>query len=58
MTTFSTPLNIKGMELRNRFIMSPMTRDRATVDLVPTDRDAEVSMLVYYEQRATLAGEL
>ena len=57
MTTFSTPLDIKGMKLRNRFIMAPLTRNRATMDLVPTDRDAEVSMLVYYEQRATLAGE-
>ncbi|CAM9378166.1 unnamed protein product [Pylaiella littoralis] len=30
-----------------------MTRCRATLDLVPTDRDAEVSILVYYEQRAS-----
>lgn len=53
---FSSPLDIKGMTLRNRFVMSPLTRNRATVDLVPTDRDAEVSMLEYYEQRAS-AGE-
>ncbi|CAB1119807.1 unnamed protein product [Ectocarpus sp. CCAP 1310/34] len=56
MTTFSTPLTVGGMELRNRFVMCPLTRNRATVDLVPTDREAETSMLVYYEQRATHAG--
>lgn len=50
---FSTPLIIGGMELKNRVIMSPMTRCRATADLVPTDRDAAVSNLVYYEQRAS-----
>ncbi|CAN0528511.1 unnamed protein product, partial [Ectocarpus sp. 12 AP-2014] len=56
MTTFSTPLTIGGMELRNRFVMCPLTRNRATMDLVPTDREAETSMLVYYEQRAAHAG--
>eukprot|EP00752_Nemacystus_decipiens_P005867 g5301.t1 len=50
---FSTPLTIGGMQLKNRVIMSPMTRCRATADLVPTDRDAPVSNLVYYEQRAS-----
>lgn len=45
------------MELRNRFVMCPLTRNRATMDLVPTDREAETSMLVYYEQRATHAGK-
>lgn len=50
---FSTPLTIGGMELKNRVIMSPMTRCRATADLVPTDRDAPVSSVVYYEQRAS-----
>lgn len=54
---FSTALTIGGMQLKNRVIMSPMTRDRATMDLVPTGRDADVSMLVYYEQRAS-AGEV
>lgn len=44
------------MELSNRYVLAPLTRNRATVDLVPTDRDAETSMLVYYEQRAS-AGE-
>lgn len=53
---FFTPITIGSMELKNRVIMSPMTRDRSTMDLVPTDRDADVSMLVYYEQRAS-AGE-
>lgn len=56
--TFNTPLQLGGIELKNRVIMSPMTRDRTTLDLVPTtDRDAESSMLLYYEQRAS-AGEL
>lgn len=53
---FSSPLDIKGMTLQNRYVLAPLTRNRATADLVPTDRDAEVSMLVYYEQRAS-AGE-
>lgn len=52
-TTFSTPLKIGSMVLQNRVFMSPMTRDRSALDLVPTDRDADVSMLVYYEQRAS-----
>lgn len=56
-TTFSSPLTIGGMKLRNRFVMAPLTRNRATMDLVPTDREAETSMLVYYEQRATHAGK-
>lgn len=55
--SWDTPWQIGGTEIRNRFVMSPMTRCRATLDLVPTDRDAETSMLVYYEQRAS-AGEL
>lgn len=55
-TSWDTPWQIGDTEIRNRFVLSPMTRCRATLDLVPTDRDAEVSMLVYYEQRAS-AGE-
>ena len=50
---FSSPLSIGGMQLKNRVVMSPMTRCRADADLVPTDRDAEVSNVVYYEQRAS-----
>ncbi len=51
--TFSTPLHIGSMTLKNRVVMSPMTRSRAAPDLVPTDREAEVSNVVYYEQRAS-----
>ena len=55
--TFFTPFKIGDIELKNRVIMSPMTRDRATPDLVPTDRDDPVSMLVYYEQRASAGNK-
>lgn len=55
-TTFWSPLKIGSKTLKHRVLLSPMTRNRATTDLVPTDRDAETSMVVYYEQRAT-AGE-
>lgn len=54
--TFFTPFKIGTVELKNRVLMAPMTRNRATPNLVPTDRDAPVSMLTYYEQR-TSAGE-
>lgn len=54
--TFNDPLQIGKITLKNRILMSPMTRDRTTIDLVPTDRDAETSMLLYYEQRCS-AGE-
>lgn len=55
--SFWQPVQVGGIALKHRVIMSPLTRDRATIDLVPTDRDAETSMLLYYEQRAT-PGEL
>ncbi|CAM9705600.1 unnamed protein product [Choristocarpus tenellus] len=46
-----SPLTIKGIgEVKNRIFMSPMTRDRTDMDLVPTDL-----MRTYYEQR-TSAG--
>lgn len=53
---FSTPFAIGSIKMKNRVVLAPLTRNRATMDLVPTDRDADVSMLVYYEQRAS-AGE-
>lgn len=46
------------MNLRNRVVHAPLTRMRASTDLVPTDRDADVSMLVYYEQRASAGKEV
>lgn len=54
--TLYDPLKIGNITLKNRILLSPMTRDRATIDLVPTDRDADTSMVLYYEQRAA-AGE-
>ena len=57
-TKFSTPFAIGSMHLRNRVVHAPLTRMRASTDLVPTDRDADVSMLVYYEQRASAGKEV
>lgn len=54
---FWEPLKIGDLTLKNRILMSPMTRDRTTPDLVPTGRDVDPSMVVYYEQRAS-AGEI
>lgn len=54
--TLFTPLTVGDLTLKNRVLMSPMTRDRATPDLVPTDLDAETSMVLYYAQRSS-AGE-
>ena len=42
------PLNTGKLELRNRVIMAPLTRRRATDDHVPTE-----IMRIYYEQRAS-----
>lgn len=42
------PVILGGMELRNRIVMAPMTRDRAGADDVPGD-----IMVEYYRQRAT-----
>jgi N-ethylmaleimide reductase len=42
------PLTSKSLTLKNRMVMSPMTRSRATADNVPTPLMAE-----YYGQRAT-----
>ncbi|HEY7775168.1 MAG TPA: alkene reductase, partial [Kineobactrum sp.] len=42
-----TPLELGAMHLRNRLVMAPMTRSRATVDARPSDL-----MVEYYRQRA------
>jgi N-ethylmaleimide reductase len=42
------PLRLGELELANRIVMAPMTRNRATADGVPTDH-----MVDYYAQRAT-----
>lgn len=43
------PYNIKGIEIKNRFLMAPMTRSRATQPGdVPNAMNAE-----YYQQRAS-----
>ncbi|WP_104522950.1 alkene reductase [Blastococcus atacamensis] len=42
-----TPHTINGIELANRLVMAPMTRNRADADGVATD-----SMVTYYAQRA------
>ncbi len=42
-----TPYTLDRIELANRLVMAPMTRNRAGADGVPTD-----SMVTYYAQRA------
>ena len=42
------PLPVGDFELRNRIVMAPMTRNRATVQGIPTDM-----MATYYGQRAS-----
>lgn len=42
-----TPLHLSGLALKNRFVMAPMTRDRAAPGHVPTAMNA-----TYYAQRA------
>jgi N-ethylmaleimide reductase len=41
------PISLGGLELRNRIVMAPMTRSRATQDHTPIELMAE-----YYQQRA------
>lgn len=48
MAELSTPLRLGDLELKNRVIMAPLTRSRATADRVPTAMMAE-----YYAQRAS-----
>ncbi len=43
-----TPITLGALNLRNRIVMSPMTRDRAGPDDVPNDM-----MVDYYRQRAS-----
>ena len=43
-----SPLQLGGLELRNRVVMAPMTRSRAGADDEPTDMVVE-----YYRQRAS-----
>ena len=48
MTNFSTPIQFGELKLKNRVVMAPLTRCRATTDRVPTAMMAE-----YYAQRAS-----
>ncbi|MDT8363658.1 MAG: alkene reductase [Nitrosomonas sp.] len=48
MEVLFAPVRVGAMELRNRVIMAPLTRNRAGAGNVPTDLNAQ-----YYAQRAT-----
>lgn len=48
MAELNFPLTLGALELKNRVIMAPLTRSRATADRVPTPMMAE-----YYAQRAS-----
>jgi 2,4-dienoyl-CoA reductase-like NADH-dependent reductase (Old Yellow Enzyme family) len=48
MAELNTPLKLGALELKNRVIMAPLTRSRATDDRIPTPLMAE-----YYAQRAS-----
>ena len=48
MAEFNTPLILGDLHLKNRVVMAPLTRSRATEDRVPTAMMAE-----YYAQRAS-----
>lgn len=47
-STLFSPYPLGPVELDNRLVMAPMTRNRASADGVPTD-----SMVTYYAQRAS-----
>jgi N-ethylmaleimide reductase len=47
-TDLFTPITIGNLELRNRIVMAPLTRNRAGPGNVPSDLNA-----LYYEQRAS-----
>ena len=47
------PFRVKSLALKNRIVMAPMTRNRATDAHVPTPLMAE-----YYGQRASTPGTL
>jgi N-ethylmaleimide reductase len=42
-----TTFNLGNLDLKNRIVMAPMTRSRATADHIPND-----IMVTYYQQRA------
>ncbi|WP_298143285.1 alkene reductase [uncultured Acinetobacter sp.] len=48
MAEFNAPLTLGDLKLKNRVVMAPLTRSRATKDRVPTAMMAE-----YYAQRAS-----
>lgn len=48
MAELNSPLTLGALELKNRVIMAPLTRNRATADRVPTPM-----MVDYYAQRAS-----
>ena len=48
MAEFDTPVSLGELNLKNRVVMAPLTRSRATVDRVPT-----AMMAQYYAQRAS-----
>jgi 2,4-dienoyl-CoA reductase-like NADH-dependent reductase (Old Yellow Enzyme family) len=48
MPTLFDPVRLGALELRNRIVMAPLTRARATDDRIPTDL-----MAMHYEQRAS-----
>ncbi len=48
MAELNSPLKLGDLHLKNRVVMAPLTRSRATDDRVPTDMMAE-----YYAQRAS-----
>lgn len=48
MIDFTTPIQFGDLQLKNRVVMAPLTRSRATADRVPTPM-----MVEYYAQRAS-----
>ena len=48
MAELNSPLTLGALELKNRVVMAPLTRSRATIDRVPTAMRAE-----YYAHRAS-----
>ncbi|KAI0032139.1 hypothetical protein K488DRAFT_70890 [Vararia minispora EC-137] len=47
------PIRVGAAQLQHRVVMSPMTRNRATADHIPTDL-----MVKYYDQRSSTPGTL
>ena len=48
MAQLNSPLTLGELKLKNRVVMAPLTRSRATAERVPTAMMAE-----YYAQRAS-----